>query len=673
MIPLEKTKNKLLNIFLNLFISALFITIVWTNIYVNIIGYLNFIYPPVLKDHFYRLASAFPEEFEMPLYLLLTFIFTLVIIFLIKTLSKVKNLALISNNGFFLVAKIFTLVVLGWVFLSQLGPFPLANDPYPYSIKTNTSVYYWYLTIYFVFMGIVVAEYFMMQKLTKNTRFLKLALYSLVIIATALLVFEPHFPISPHEYAYFFGPVWDVIKGKTLFANSASDYGFYSVFFFAWAYKFGLFQFYQLPIYIWLFFIVQYFLSFYITYKISRSVVLSFVCLFSIITINYFSLFILPMTITQYSAMRRLPAIFLLFLLYKTKKFDSPLFTIFTVITNFWIIDSGVCNLLALGLTVFLLFINRTIRLKRVLKTAIFLAIGFTVVFLFINLIHIGFGDRPVDYMEILRTLRQHAVLGLTMLPMTATNFFWIVMFIYFLSIIFVFKQEKIDLFDQIILFSTNLSLFHSLYFVGRSHYANLIDISILPVLNFFLIIGKTWSTIISKKVKIFLLLFLFLIFIVFPATQRKYNLTEFMIEKVEGILTGKFFHSEFNDLMYKRFANEKKLIMNNFKENEVLILSRDHTYLLIVSDKKDMLDVNPQSGIDTTSQMKFAIKDVIKKCPKKIAVDCTIYKKCPYFESFTVKSLFTGPLILNEIEKACNYKYYPIDCTNQLCIAKTN
>lgn len=656
--------------------AALSVTNIWILTFNYLLLFLNFKYPPILSEQFYRPAAAWPEPFEMPLYLGLTLLFVLLIWQLPKRLKPVK-----ITFYWLVICFIFLL----FVFLSKLGNFPMANEFYPYSLRRDGSIYLLILSLYLGLIGFILIQSTILEKIFKGKALFTAFFFLFIAFIIALFTFEPGFPVSSHEYGYFFGPLWEVVKGKTLFTQIHTDYGFYSTLFFTVLYKLNLFNFQQLPVFVWLLFIFQYFLSFYLIYKISRSVGLALTGLFSIITVNYFSFFVLPITITQYSAMRRFPSVLLLFLLFKFKKFDSRLLLAVTLV-DFWIVDVGISIFLAVGFTLFILTLVKIINLKLLVRLSFILLLFQAGIFISLNLIHQAFAYKPINLLDIFNSLRQHAGSGLTMLPIDYHNYFWLVMLFYFASIIYFFRNsiksgglstdgretaDRIRFKNTFLLFSANLSLFNALYFVGRSHAANLFDISILVILNFFILIACIWQDAGSSKIKIFVGLLLFILFIIVPAYLRRFTLSEFILDKYKRFTYGNIFVPETGKLLNREFGQETELINKNFPENEILILSREETYLLILTNKKNLLDVNPQSGIDTVSEMAFALKRASEKCPKKIAVDCRVFKNCPDYESYSQKSLFMAPYILDSLEKNCGVKYRPTVCTNKLCIAE--
>lgn len=645
-----------LNKIFSLSILTFFITNIWIVSYVSLLTIFNFVSPPLLQEKFYRQGAAAPEPFEIPIFLLLTHLFVMGIILFKRTSFDIRVP----------LFKLAALIILSLIFVSKMGTFPLALKHYPYELRSDQFLYTLTLFFYLASIVLIIFEAVIIQKMIKTTRFGLALFYIGIAIFIGFMVFEPRFPIGTHEYAYFFGPLYEVLQGKTLFTQIQSNYGFYSILFFAALAKIGLFSYAHLPIYIWFLYIIQYFLCFYIIFKVSKSTTLALLGLFSIITVNYFSMFVLPIILIQYAAIRRLPAIFLIFLAVKNNKVDSPLFLILTSLTSFLIIDAGVSTVLAVLSTLFIFLINKTISFRSFIKSVGVLFLSLVTLFGIINLIHLLAGYKMIDYMLLFSPLRDHAINGLVMVPLSYHTFFWLVMLIYFASVLLWVRTKY-----HILLLSAQLTLFTSLYFVGRSDDTNLLDISVVALLALFLLLAYSWKNITFLKWRIVLSILIFFAFILYPAYQRRFTLTELIVQKYERLLKGDIMIPEMEKEIKTRFSQQVNLIKQHISSSETLILARDDTYLFMLTGKKNLLDVNPQSAIETGSSMRFAIKRAIKICPKKMVVECTIFEKCKAFTPYTVKSDLVARPILSEIETACKMTYEPVICDNQLCIVE--
>lgn len=673
-------QNQKLNTLIVFALTSLLLTNIWVIIYTNLLSVLNYVLPVSITQHFYRLGEAFPEKFEIPLYLLLTLLFVIIMWIFYKNSPKIQKLFAESQDYFgksTLFLNFLVLVFLLLLFLTKLGLFPLSHETYPYQFRPDKSLYALATVMYLSILIMTILESVILFRFSKRL----LVSYLFVTICIAVLIFEPRFPISPLDYAFFYGPIWEISKGKTIFTDIPSQYGFLSILFFALLFKLKLFAFSHLAVWNWIFHVIQYFICYYVIYKISKSIFLGLIGLFSIITLNYYSFYVPVLTIAQYGALRRLPFFIGLFLFYKLKKIDSPLFIFLYALLSFWIVDTGIQMILAYGLTLFYLFLAKVVSFKRSVKATIQLLTFLVGIFLVINFFHLIFGWKMINTFEIVGTVRQYAISGVGMLPIESHTFFWFVILVYFASIMYFFRlnRQTIEkdqdssfnhLSSNLILFSANISLFASLYFVGRSDNASLIIISIFPLLNVFILLAHNYQLLTSHTLKILLSVVLFIVFIGFPVFERSYTISELLATKYRGFLAGNIFHTELEERVKKRFAKEKATINTHIPDNKILVLSSDDTYLLYFTDKINLLDENPQSGITSDVDMKSAIKTVAKICPKKIAVDCSIMNKCPRFTPFT-KGWITAGYILKEVESRCHIHYEPTYCTNQLCIAQ--
>ena len=664
-------------------IYLLFITNIWVILFNTLVLILNSLFPPHIKEVFITQPGA-GEQFEIPVYILLSAFFILFIIFTHKLIQNIDKLS------FFL--KLFSLVILIIFFLYMLGTYPLSNQYDPYLPRADKSVYFIVVFFYCLISTLVIAS----GKLLKGK-----VLYLFVILLLGLITFDAGFPLTGHDYEHFIGPSYEIARGKTIYTDILSRYAFLTPIIFAVLNKLKILPLSLIPTIVWLLYIIQYFFCFYLIKKISKSDVFALLGTAAILTLNYFSLSHLPSVIPQVGPLRWLPMILLIFLLYKFKRLDSFWFIFSVALSSLFMIDSGIAIILSYFTTLFFSLVIGNIIKERILRVFFIFILSLLGIILLINLLHLLFGYKLINMTGALYSLKKFALSGLSLMPMSQKNYFWLVPLIYFASLIYFFKQKKIELgvasdkalreadfrdlrkslaeeksherqnLTQLLLFSANISLFTSIYFIGRSHPHNLFNISIFPLLNFFLLIAIVLKSEFKKDANKFLLATIYLLlatFIIFiPAFQRRITLTEMILTKINLLKKGDVFKSEVNEIIKIKYKEEINLIKNNLPD-ETLILSADDTYLFNATGKKNLLDANPIMGIDVEEDIDFALKNTIKNCPKKIAVDCSYIGKCPSYTPFVVVT-FNLNLILNKLESGCKIKYKPVQCTDKLCI----
>ena len=608
------SREKNMNSLLDFSIKALFLTNVWIIIYTKLVDYLNYRFPASLSETFFRNGLGNPEPFEIPLYIFLSLLFVIMIWFFYNFKPALKIPAL--DKTFLSVIKILVFLLLLILFLSKRGSFPLGGDT---SIHPSQ--------------------------------------------------------ISIPDLSFFYGPIYEVASGKTIFTDIPSQYGFLSIIFFAILYKVTQFNFAYLPIFISITYIIEYFFCFYLIKQISKSTFFSLLGLFSTIVINYFASTYGP----QASPLRWLPIFLTLYLLYKFKKAHNKILLFLIPILSLWNIDSGIALIIGYSFTLFILFISGRINFKKLLSTYFFLALFSILLVGVIEGFHLLFGFQPVDFFKLYHSIRKYALVGTGMVPIEPHTYFWFVMLVYFASIIYFFRNTKNVSYGQdntlslqLLLFSANLMLFASIYYVGRSMSHELYTISTFAILTFFLLIGSTYQNIpIKLRALTFALIFLFLI--IFPVFKRFEFIKEKVIIKISNLAEGKIFPPGIDQTIKEKYRKEVELISNNIKEKEILIISADDTYLFYLINKKNLLDANPTWGtIQIKSEVEPAIKRAVNTCPKKIVVDCSLLNKCPSYKTLTQGDLNAFPFLLQQLEKDCNVRYSPSICTDKLCIAET-
>ena len=683
---------------LGFLIESLFFANIWIYLYNFLVQHLRLIYPPLPKDNFLILGVA-PEPFEIPLYLILTFAVVLVIyIFHLKIKAGATKIKPLVKKIIFIFST--------FIFLKNLGAYPLQEI----SLSTANLVF---LAFYLMLLIFLITESAIIERL--NFKFNRLMVYFLVALLIALLTFPPRFTISGVDYSYFFGPIWEVAHGKTIYNEVTSQYGFLSILFFSIFKALNLFSLPSLPVFIWILLIIQYLIYFHLIHKQSNSLTFGFLGLFSIMTINFFTVRVIPTDYPQSGPLRWFPLILPLFLLSRTKNFFSLALILVISVSSFWMIDSGIELLLAYIFTALILYMTNRVKLKTILRSFLALVLCLACFFAILNLAHLNLGLKSINLALVFNKLQQYANAGFGMLPMPDKTHFWLFILVYFASVIYFFinqlsplgkiSRKKVGVTSEvtlreadlrsegkslaaekgsrvtestffentILLFSANLMLFASIYYVGRSHPAELYTVSPFFLLTAFLLLAAILKKHLTSNYRVLTTITIFILFIAFPAWQRLDSLTKSIIIRYERFKKGNIFTPELNGLLIKKYGNEIKLIRQEMPEEEIIIVSGDDTYLYYLSNKYSLLADNSLITILTKQDLAHSLKKAGQTCPKKIAGECRLFRSCPNTGLFSQAFSTWQPIVLSELEKSCQVKYQPTECTDQLCIAEAN
>lgn len=651
--------------YFGLIIEILFVTDIWIFIYTTfLIIQRLFVIPNPSTD--FLMLGVYPEPLEIPLYLGLTTILVFGIFYFHK---YAKRLTSPSN----LFIKIPSFIILLSYFLLSLGSYPLKGEVAPYLNFESAAFTNLGVLIYFIFVIFVLLEICIINKMVSH-KYKKIVIFIITTLIIALLTFSPRFPISGIDYSLFYGPIWEIAHGNTIFTQVTSIYGFLSILLFAFFLKLKLFSLSTLPVIIWLLFVIEYLLCFYLILKQSKSYAFALLGTLSIITINYLTFRVTRIEHPQSGPMRVFLPIFLIFFIDKYKKIESYWFTFAIAVATYWIVDTGIEILMAYLLTIFFLFLMKNIRLKSVIKIIVALFLNLVLIFIFLNAVHLFFGYKLINLLLIFTKVSQYAKVGFGMIPIDVKNYFWLTLLVYFSTIIYVTRNEKIkkESFGSLLFFSANLMLFISIYFVGRSHPSELYTISIFTLLTFFLLLGKFYSNIHKNKYKFIFMIVLFLLFIFYPTISRKEAFAKLINEKIKKLRQGNALKPELLELLEQKYEEEIILIKQNIPENKTLIISGDDTYLYYLVNKSSLIFDNSLEGILTQKDLDHSLSGINKSCPKIIAGECKLFKNCPEPELFSKGAFFIQPLILSKLESTCQVKYVPTHCTDQFCIAES-
>jgi len=659
-------RNLSLEKIISFLIEALLFSNLWILIYTTILSTLRLIFPEKPNDAFLISgAGVSPEPFEIPLYLLLTFFLIVIIYFLHRNLKKI----LFPIHP---VIKLVFLVILATLFIKNLGPYPL-KDEMLFSLNIQAFNPNLVSILYLATLIVVALELLILNQILKKSNYKYIIIYVFVISFITLFTFPPRFHISSVDYSFFYGPIWEITHGKTIYADVTSQYGFLSILVLSFLQKINILSLNYLPVLIWLLLIIQYFLCFYLIHKQSKSVTFGLIGLFSILTINFLTVRIIPTDYPQSGPMRWLPLITSLYLFYRERKITSIWLILFVAFSSLWVIDSGIELVFAYGFTLFLFYLNKYLSFKKLLRSGINLILSIIIIFSCIELIHLFFGYNLINPTTIFIKLREYASAGFCMIPMEEHTYFWVGLFFYLTSIIYFFRKKEGEKESFIIVFSANLMFFASLYYIGRSHPAELYTISIFILLNAFLLLGRFFSNLEQKKAKIIIASILFLIFILFPVINRKEVIAGSIQERLRRIAQGNVLRPELDEVLNKYYDKEKKMIIKYLPDRQIVIISGDDTYLFYLTNKYSLLKDNSLVSIFTKYDLEFSLSKAIKICPKRIAGECRLFKDCAITDLFSKADYASQPIVLNEIQNRCGIKYKPIECTEKLCIAESN
>src|SRR3990170_491659 len=130
-------------------IYTLLLTNIWIVLFNTLVFILNSFFPPTVKEVFITQPGT-AEQFEIPVYILLSFFF---ILFIVLTHRLIKN---IDGLPFFL--KLIILLLLVIFFVSRLGPYPLYNQYDPYLPRPDKSTYFIVVFFYCLITTLIIAS-----------------------------------------------------------------------------------------------------------------------------------------------------------------------------------------------------------------------------------------------------------------------------------------------------------------------------------------------------------------------------------------------------------------------------------------------------------------------------------------------------------------------------------
>lgn len=658
---MKKIFSRFVNQLIDLSFLSLLVVDFFIGFYYFSLEFLNRNFPLTVKVNFLikEQVPYIKPEYDISLYL----ISLILLIFFLWGYTKLSRMVFFHNlnqKKIITVAKFILILPLGLYFIDKLGVYPMSETQ-----TTNSRYFIPYLsgsTLLIIFFTIL---FF----LIKTKKILKLTYLLLIVLMIGFLTFIAKFPIFYQDYSFFSGPILEIAHGKTIFNQIGSQYGFSFVLLLGYLAKFSLFDIAYLPMLVWFLYILQYFLCFYLILKISDSIILALMSLFSLLTINFFSLMVFGTVLPQTGPVRWLSLVLSLYLLYHFKDLRSKKFILSLVLLGSLIVDSGIYLVIAYSLTLVIVWLKQKITLVQICKSFAWLFIYSAGVYLIINLVNLSLGYQFINLLPALTKIKQYSQLGLLMMPIPNKSYIWLVVAMFILSLIYYLKQSRPSLDDNLLLYSSTLSALSLIYYLGRSHPHNLFNISLFFILNVSIFISVCIKKKSASWLKPAVLVIFYLFFILIPAYARKQAISDNINQQIDRLSQKDIFVPDMK-LVLSKYNQEVELINHYIPEKNALIIFIEDTYLFYLTKKGNLMDINPQMMISSQEESDFALNNVYKICPKRIAVDCKLFNRCGTPQTLEEK-VFAQRLSL--IETKCQLKYSPLICTYQLCIGEAN
>lgn len=638
---------------------SLALTNIWIMSFQSVRSMLLSMFPVTIPTNYYE-DLIYPKPFDIPVYVGLTAICILSLPLITKfVFPKLESLYHKQQNfPFFLISASIFLALLLAIYM---GSYPMVE---PFMGISDSWVLYIIGTSLFV--GIELLLFTLVQR-----REWLFWILSLLIIA--FMTFEPGFQISWFDYTYMLGPAYEVLHGKTMYLQIPSQYGFLLVYALAFIMKIINMGIFYLPLGIWILYIFAYFSLFFVMVRLTKSALISTLFLISLLTINYFSLFHLPIAIPQITPLRFLLLWFGPILMYATY-FNKRLkyVGLFVVaLFSLWVIDAGIESLLAVISLEGILVIKKIQSIRHAVLDILFLLISTGSIFLLTSLGATFLGYKLITPSALFSAIHEYAVAGFGMEPLPSQTFFWIFMLVFFFALLFFFIKQAIEKADIVLVYSSFLFFFASFYYIGRSHPHNIFHISVLFLFSLFLLfsrINKSFSLFRTARSKIIIGGIIFILFVFLTTGTRQQLTVVRRFSTYADAINAQNYFQNMQNVLIKYYKNDIIFIQQHNPQSQALIVSPDDTALLMLSGKSSQLYVDPMNTIVSSTDLSQAFPHPYV-CPQQIFVaTCILKKSCAkngeFFSFFIAEDK-----VYAKTQQLCNNRYKTTSCSNHLCM----
>lgn len=476
---------------------------------------------------------------------------------------------------------------------------------------------------------------------------------------------------NEYDYAYFAGPINDLLHGKFLLYNIPSQYGFLSIFMLSILFKFVELNLFNIVLVNSVAVTVGFCLIFILLQFIYRSRALS---LFVIITTIFFNYIVQIETrgdFPQTNVMRFGMWILVgLLIAIQNSLTDSSLkkkletfLSFILAISFFWVADNGVYVLLAyLSYMMFNNLQPSIIESFKKILSVVFKPVAFIAgLLVFINAVYVLYLHIPINWNYYFSDSKYY-ILGFGLIPLPNSYLPWIMMITYLISLIYLYTKKRFGILsksDKILSFILFYGIFQFIYFMGRSHLNNLHHVAIPFVICFFYLLEKLIIKVKEERNKLWKLSFVMLISLVL--------LTPFYLVILQGISNFKG-----NNLIesvqiiknrdkieaenFKRVTGERNFekLINRYgdyiRNNGITLVSVDDTWYLIKLKIINNINSNNLSYYVDEKDLKNLSESIIKNKYKYVFIS-------PYKEDARKEVKMVYKVMYNELSNFYKFK----------------
>lgn len=419
--------------------------------------------------------------------------------------------------------------------------------------------------------------------------------FKIIFIAAIFLV--SHKIIDYEHYSYYIGPIYDVIKGKSLLYDTPSQYGYLSIHFLALIFHFigftsNMFQ--NINI---LLFDLSFLLVYYFFHKLISNRFIAFFC--SIIYLSFQSVFAYYIQVFYPSTgpLRFGLGLILIVLLLKPSRKTYILSLIITSISFFWSAETAIYVVPAWLFSCLAYSYSTTNSLKKFIrfytnKIITLLIISLIILSLIILFEIFKYGTFPIltDYLQFIPVYKN----GVGAMPIAPFGNYYLVVLVLICGVVtttYLMYKKIYKNYISILSFISfyNITIFS--YFVGRSHENNITNISGFVFIEFVLLLYLFLNIVKDKKYLIKLIslpvIFFIILFSLRVWTQISKNYEFIRNTMISNIKTG------FNNNIEKPVLIEilQKYHLSKFP---IILLDERDTGFLIPSKIVNTFPFNP-------------------------------------------------------------------------------
>lgn len=590
-------------------------------------------------------STPYPKPYDVHVYLLTVFGMAGILVWVSARFARAPFVPLEATHTTEMGLRI-AAICLPVLLVSLFGQYPDdMRTSYFWTVKTLTGTRYALVIVAAVMMVsfpyVVGGAARNFARSPQGLPMMRWAVWAFVLLVSFLSIYEPGYPLQILHDAGYLAPIHQVLSGRTIYKDVASQYLFMGAYPLALLAKMGILaeDYRNFMVLLTMLWVVQLSVLFALVRKATRSDYWGLMCVCCTISVSILSPWLSPVGIPNTGPLRWM-GFFLLPLLMAHLGYGSRVVVALLVLMIFGAIDVGIQATAAYAVYRVIALSLDWRRWRRALEDTILFGFLASAMLGLLQLFMLTRTGQLLHLHEVFYTIERYSYSGFGMVPLMFRTPLYLLVAVNLSAIVFAALAIRRDAnggrrtprmqHAHLLLFSSCLALVATTYYVGRSTDGNLFNVAQFTMVPLFLLLPflrrhAMPSLIASYRPALATHLLVASLLIGLPIVGGRIYVGEKLERKIQAGVAGMV---KVDDVLSPFIDQDVALIRRSFAAREaVLWLGNDAgTFVLARTNHPFLLYFSPHRWALTTQDLRSDLDRVAARglVPNKIVVECT-------------------------------------------------